>query len=49
VPYDRHPGQAPRLNDAEIDDVIAFIETLTDGYDPLTHTADPARNVPVSR
>lgn len=49
VPYDRHPGQAPRLNDAEIDDVIAFIETLTDGYDPFTDTADPARNVPVSR
>ncbi|MEO6687652.1 MAG: cytochrome c peroxidase [Dokdonella sp.] len=48
VPYDRHPGEAPRLNDAEIDDLIAFLGTLTDGYDPLTHTSDPARNVPAS-
>jgi len=45
VPYDRHPGQAPRLDDAEIDDLIAFVNTLTDGYDPATDTADPARNV----
>ena len=46
VPYDRHPGQAPRLDEAEIDDLIAFLGTLTDGYDPATDTADPARNVP---
>jgi cytochrome c peroxidase len=45
VPYDRHPGQAPRLSDAEIDDVIAFLNTLTDDYDPLTDTADPARSL----
>jgi len=43
VPYDRQPGQAPRLNDAEIDDVVAFLGTLTDGYDPATDSADPAR------
>ncbi|MEO7325404.1 MAG: cytochrome c peroxidase [Dokdonella sp.] len=48
VPYDRHPGEAPHLNDAEIDDLISFIGTLTDGYDPLTDTSDPARNVPAS-
>jgi cytochrome c peroxidase len=42
VPYDRHPGQAPRLNDAEIDDVVAFLGTLTDGYDPATDSADPS-------
>ena len=45
VPYDRHPGQAPRLSDAEIDDVTAFLGTLTDGYDPLTDSADPARSL----
>jgi cytochrome c peroxidase len=45
VPYERHPGQAPRLDDAEIDDVVAFLGTLTDGYDPATDTADPARSV----
>jgi cytochrome c peroxidase len=43
VPYDRHPGQAPRLSDTEIDDVVAFLGTLTDGYDPATDTADPSR------
>jgi len=45
VPYDRARGQSPRLSDAEIDDVAAFLNTLTDGYDPLTDTADPARNL----
>jgi len=45
VPYDRRPGQAPRLNETEIEDVAAFLGTLTDGYDPTTGTADPARNV----
>jgi len=48
VPYDRRPGQAPRLDDAEIDDLVAFLGTLTDGYDPATDAADPARNVPPS-
>lgn len=48
VPYDRRPGQQPRLNDVEIDDVIAFLGALTDGYDPATDTADPARNVPAA-
>lgn len=33
-PFDRHPGDAPALTDAEIDDVVAFMKTLTDGYDP---------------
>jgi len=35
VPYDRRPGDAPRLNDAEIADLEAFLNTLTDGYKPL--------------
>jgi cytochrome c peroxidase len=29
-PFDRQPGDAPALSDAEIDDVIAFLRTLTD-------------------
>ena len=29
-PFDRHPGDRPALTDAEIDDVIAFLRTLTD-------------------
>ena len=34
APYDRKPGDAPALNDAEIDDVISFLKTLTDGWRP---------------
>lgn len=34
APYDRHQGEAPALSDAEIDDVIAFLATLNDGYAP---------------
>jgi cytochrome c peroxidase len=32
APLDREPGAAPALTEAEIDDVIAFLQTLTDGY-----------------
>ncbi len=32
VPYDRKPGESPRLNEDEIDAVVAFLGTLTDGY-----------------
>ncbi|MFT3817410.1 MAG: cytochrome c peroxidase [Rubrivivax sp.] len=34
VPYNRQPGDAPALNDAEIDDLVAFLGTLTDGWQP---------------
>ncbi|MDR3375374.1 MAG: cytochrome c peroxidase, partial [Ancalomicrobiaceae bacterium] len=30
VPYDRKPGQKPRLNEAEVDAIVAFLKTLTD-------------------
>ncbi len=30
VPYDRGPGETPRLNDGEIDAIVAFLQTLTD-------------------
>ncbi len=45
VPYNRHPGEKPALSEDEIDDVMAFLKTLTDGYDPATDTADPSRDV----
>ena len=32
VPYNRRPGDAPALTDAEVDDVVAFLRTLSDGY-----------------
>ena len=34
APYNRQPGQAAALSDAEIDDVIAFLATLSDGFAP---------------
>ena len=33
-PFDRKPGDSPALNQAEIEDVIAFLKTLTDGWTP---------------
>ncbi len=32
APFNRHPGDPPALSPAEIRDVIAFLNTLTDGY-----------------
>jgi cytochrome c peroxidase len=34
VPYNRRLGDAPALSDAEVDDVVAFLRTLSDGYQP---------------
>jgi len=34
VPYNRGLGDTPALSDSEIDDVIVFFHTLSDGYTP---------------
>jgi len=34
VPFAPLPGGKPRLDDREIDDIVAFLGTLTDGYQP---------------
>ena len=34
APCNRRPGDLPALDDAEIDDLIAFLRTLSDGYTP---------------
>jgi cytochrome c peroxidase len=34
APLDRKLGQKPALNDREIGEIIAFLDTLTDGYKP---------------
>lgn len=31
-PFDRKPGEKPAMNEAEIKDVVVFLNTLTDGY-----------------
>ena len=33
-PFDREPGDKPALDETEISDVVAFLNTLTDGYQP---------------
>jgi cytochrome c peroxidase len=32
APFDRKPGDKPALDEGEIKDVVAFLNTLTDGY-----------------
>jgi cytochrome c peroxidase len=32
APFDRHAGDAAALNDQDIEDIVAFLRTLTDGY-----------------
>jgi cytochrome c peroxidase len=34
APYNRRPGMAPALSEAEIADLVQFLGTLTDGYQP---------------
>ena len=34
APYNRNPGETPALADDEIDDLIAFLGTLSDGFVP---------------
>jgi len=34
VPFQPLPGGRPRLDDREIDDIVAFLRTLTDGWKP---------------
>jgi cytochrome c peroxidase len=42
APFNRHRGEQPALSDQEIKDVVAFLNTLTDGYQPAASTAAPA-------
>lgn len=35
-PFDRHPGDPPALTEQDIDDIVAFLGTLTDGYRPTS-------------
>ncbi len=33
-PFDRKPGDPPALTEGEVDDIVAFLQALTDGYRP---------------
>ena len=37
APFDRHPGDAPALRDADIRDIVAFLNTLTDRHTARKH------------
>jgi cytochrome c peroxidase len=37
-PFDRHRGETPALSEAEMDDIIAFLQILNDGYQPASPT-----------
>jgi cytochrome c peroxidase len=34
VPHNRRQGDVPALSDSDIDDVIAFLNAWTDGFQP---------------
>ena len=38
APFDRRIGDQPALTEADIRDVVAFLNTLTDGYRPPQRT-----------
>lgn len=38
-PFDRKPGAAPAMSAADERDIIAFLKTLTDGYQPTRNAA----------
>ncbi len=42
APFDRQAGDVSALSDADIDDIVAFLRTLTDGYLATVPTPPPA-------
>jgi cytochrome c peroxidase len=38
-PFGGQPGDKPALDDGEIDAIVAFLQTLTDGYRPEAGSA----------
>ncbi len=50
-PFGRHPGETPAMSEGDVTDVVAFLETLTDGYEPTRPATRPvtAENSPALR
>jgi cytochrome c peroxidase len=42
TPFDRHIGDQPALSEADIKDLVTFLKTLTDGYEPRASGPLPA-------
>jgi cytochrome c peroxidase len=38
APFDRHVGEKPALSEQDIEDVVAFLQTLSDGFDKRRET-----------
>jgi cytochrome c peroxidase len=38
TPFDRHAGDQPALSEDDIKDIVAFLKTLTDGYEASSET-----------
>jgi cytochrome c peroxidase len=49
VPFAPLPDGKPRLNNREIDDIVAFLKTLTDGYKPRATAVALTGSVSASR
>jgi cytochrome c peroxidase len=32
APFDRHPGEPPAMNEEDVEDIVVFLQTLSDGY-----------------
>jgi cytochrome c peroxidase len=43
VPFGQAPGASPAISDADVDDLVSFLDTLTDGYHPLAPPVAPTR------
>jgi cytochrome c peroxidase len=39
TPFGGHPGEPPRLSDADVHDIVAFLNALSDGYGPAAARA----------
>ena len=42
-PFDRQSGDGPAFSDRDASDIVAFLQTLTDGYAPAAAAAIPGR------
>jgi hypothetical protein len=38
APFDRREGEKPAMSEQDIEDVVAFLQTLSDGYDKRRET-----------
>jgi cytochrome c peroxidase len=43
APFDRHAGDAPAFSDADVKDLLAFLNTLTDGFAPAQYIGAAGR------